>query len=268
MSVQVFNHPSKKVLVTGVSGTGKTTLFEKLIRNEKARWKFVFDHQGEFSARFGHKAATDISELCEQTARAGYVIFDPVKFANEPGTDGERRGLPGAFAFFCDYVFAMSETLRGRKIIVCDELQKLVTNTKTPDELLCILDTGRRYQLDFFAISQAPNLIHNAIRNQITEVFSFRQNDKNAVQYLADSGFDENKIRNLERFAYLWRNLATGEDNFSGGATPCADNSGSASGGNAGERGKPQNDSGAAGNQRTDGSLSPGKPTAQDGSGK
>ena len=236
MSVQVFSHPSKKVLVTGVSGTGKTTLFEKLIRKEKARWKFVFDHQGEFSARFGQRAATNIDELCEQTTRAGWIVFDPVKFANEPNpVTGERRGLPESFAFFCDYVFAMSETLRGRKIIACDELQKLVTNTKTPDELLCILDTGRRYQLDFFAISQAPNQIHNAIRNQITEIYTFRQNDKNAVQYLADAGFNENEIRNLEKFAYLWRNLATGEDNFKPGGSgetdasanrnPVADNS-------------------------------------------
>jgi len=250
MSVQVFNHPSKKILVTGVSGTGKTTLFEKLIRKEKARWKFVFDHQGEFQARFGHKAALDVETLCEQTAAGGYVIFDPVKFQNEinPGS-GERRGLPGAFAFFCDFVFAMSENLRGRKILVCDELQKLVTNTKTPDELLCILDTGRRYQLDFFAISQAPNLIHNAIRNQITEIFSFRQNDANAVKYLSDAGFNENQIRNLERFAYLWRNLTTGEDNFGGGAARKPDDAGSASGGDTGERRKPENDGGAAGNQ-------------------
>jgi len=246
MSVQVFNHPSKKVLVTGVSGTGKTTLFEKLIRKEKARWKFVFDHQGEFSARFGHEAATDIPTLCEHTGRGGYVIFDPVKFANEAGTDGERRGLPGAFAFFCDFVFAMSENLRGRKILVCDELQKLVTNTKTPDELLCILDTGRRYQLDFFAISQAPNLIHNAIRNQITEIYSFRQNDKNAVQYLADAGFNENEIRNLEKFAYLWRNLATGEDNFRQSERTPADAPGSANPVAVGERGKLESDGGAA----------------------
>lgn len=265
MSVQVFNHPSKKVLVTGVSGTGKTTLFEKLIRKEKARWKFIFDHQGEFQARFGHKAAADVEKLCAQTAAGGYVIFDPVQLANEPGADGERRGLPGAFAFFCDFVFAMSERMKGRKLICCDELQKLVTVTKSPDELLCILDTGRRYQLDFFGISQAPNLIHNAIRNQITEIYAFRQADKNAVQFLIDNGFNENEIRNLERFAFLWRNLATGEDNFGGGAAAQSDDKGSASGGDAGGRAKSEDDGGAAGDKRTDGALSPGKPPAENG---
>lgn len=246
MSVQVFSHPSKKVLITGVSGTGKTTLFEKLIRKEKARWKFVFDHQGEFSARFNKPPATDIAELCEQTSQAGYVVFDPVKFQNELLPDGTRRGLPGAFAFFCDFVFAMAETMKGRKILICDELQKLVTVTKTPDELLCILDTGRRYQLDFFGISQAPNLIHNAIRNQITEIYTFRQCDKNAVQYLADNGFDENKIRNLEKFGFLWRNLATGADNFGGSEPARPDPKGDADAGTTGERRTDEGNNGAA----------------------
>ena len=44
MSVQKFDHVSLKVLITGCSGTGKTTLFEKLVRAEKAPRKFFFDH--------------------------------------------------------------------------------------------------------------------------------------------------------------------------------------------------------------------------------
>ena len=214
MRVQKFDHPSKKVLVTGVSGTGKTTLFEKLIRKEKAKWKFIFDHQGEFSARFGKPGAVTISDLCEQTGAGGWVVFDPIQFANETGPDGERRGLPGAFAFFCAFVMCISENHAGRKILVCDELQKLVNASRSPDELQTILDTGRRFQLDFYAITQAPNLIHNSIRNQITEIYSFRQCDKNAVVFLTDNGFNENEIRNLPRFKYLWRNLGTGENNF------------------------------------------------------
>ncbi len=214
--MQTFDHPSKKVLITGVSGTGKTTLFEKLLRKEKARWKFIFDHQGEFSVRFGggRPAAATVGDLIQDTARGGYVIFDPVEFCNEIGVDGERRGLPGAFAFFCDYVFAICETHKGRKIIACDELQKLVDTSKTPPELMTVLDTGRRYQLDFYGISQAPNLIHNAIRNQLTEIFTFRQCDKNAVVFLEDNGFNPDSVRNLQGHEYLWRSLKTGESNF------------------------------------------------------
>ena len=186
-----------------MSGTGKSTLFEKLIRKEKARLKFVFDHQGEFSARFKVPAVCDPEGLCERVATGGWVVFDPVKMY--PGRSED------AFKFFCDFVFAISETVKGRKLFCCDELQKLTNNSEEPAELLCILDTGRRYELDCFFISQAPNRIHNGIRNQLTEIYTFRQSDKNAIAYLKDNGFDEEQVRTLGQFKYLWRNLDTGE---------------------------------------------------------
>ena len=35
--------------------TGKTTLTEELMRGEKARLKFVYDHDGQFASRFNHE---------------------------------------------------------------------------------------------------------------------------------------------------------------------------------------------------------------------
>ena len=87
-------------------------------------------------------------------------------------------------------------------------------------------------QLDFYAITNALNAIHNSIRNQTTEIYSFLQSDKNAIAYLTENGFDENQIRNLGQFEYLWRNLRTGENNFSGKAKP-ADGARNANAGHA-----------------------------------
>lgn len=210
MSVQKFSHPSVKELITGTSGTGKTTLFEEILRREKARWKFVFDHQGEFSVRFGVKPCFTLEQIVAAADAGGWVCFDPVR--EFPGR------TPDAFAFWADFVFEFSQSLRGRKIFACDELQKLVSTKNEPVELLTILDTGRRYQLDFFGITQAPNRIHNAIRNQITKIYTFRQSDANAVAYLGDNGFDAEKIRNLARGCYLWRNLDSGEAGEGGSA--------------------------------------------------
>lgn len=221
MSVQQFDHRGEKRLITGTSGTGKTTLFWAQLRAEKARLKFVFDHQGEFSSRFKVAPVFDIEGLCEKTSLGGYVCFDPARMiAGGSFRDESGRLSPNqmAFAFFCDYVFEVSQTLKGRKILACDELQKLVSNRDEPQELLVILDTGRRYQLDCFFISQAPNRIHNAVRNQLTVIYTFRQMDANAVKYLADNGFDENEIRNLQNGCYLWRNLDSGENGKGGKA--------------------------------------------------
>ncbi len=209
MTPQKFDHAGKKTLITGTSGTGKTTLFESLIRGDKARWKFIFDHQGEFSRRFDVEAAFDLDQLCA-AAGGQWCVFDPVRMF--PGKTAE------AFRFFCDFAFAMSQSFKGRKIFACDELQKLTSPKIEHPELLTILDTGRRFQLDFYGICQAPNRIHNAIRNQLTLVYTFRQSDANAVAYLSENGFSADEIRALPRGRYLWRNLDSGETGAGGEA--------------------------------------------------
>lgn len=205
MTLQKFDHPSWKVLVTGTSGTGKTTLAQKLLKKERAFVKFIYDHQGEFAKRFGAERIDNIDDLIEKTARGGYVCYDPIE-------DFTGKAAQG-FQFFCDYVFNVSTALNGRKILFCDELQKLTDTNCEPEEFLTVCETGRRFQLDILCISQAPNRLHNAIRNQLTMVYTFRQSDKNAINYLADNGFDPEKIRNLsaEKHEWICRNLDTGE---------------------------------------------------------
>lgn len=208
MSLQKFDHPSDKRLVTGVSGAGKTTLFEKLVRKEKSGRKFVYDHQGEFSRRFNVTPVYWPDDLSAATARGGWIVFDPVQMF--PGKS------PGGFEFFCDYVLAVSAELNGRKLFCCDELQKLIGNSREPEELLAVLDTGRRYQIDCFFISQAPNRIHNGVRNQLTYVYTFRQSDDTALAYLQENGFDPGAVRNLPKGVFLWRNLDSGESGKGG----------------------------------------------------
>jgi energy-coupling factor transporter ATP-binding protein EcfA2 len=200
---QVFDHPSYKVLVTGTSGTGKSTLLESLVRRERAQWKFVYDHQGEFAARWKLPAVRTAEELEQKTLLKGWVVYDPVQ--DFPGRAAE------GFDFFCEYIFAAAQHVRGRKLFVVDELQKLTDNRKPPEAFLTLCETGRRYQVDVFAVSQAPNRIHNAVRNQLTDVYTFRQSDDMAVKYLSENGFDAEAVRSLEKFNYIHRNLANGQ---------------------------------------------------------
>jgi energy-coupling factor transporter ATP-binding protein EcfA2 len=200
---QCFNHPSYKVLITGASGSGKTTLFERLVRKEKAQWKFIYDHQGEFEQRFKIKAVRSAGELEQKVIKKGWVVYDPL-----PEFPGRA---PEGFEFFCQYVFDTMQHVGGRKLFCCDEIQNLTDNRNPPVPFLTICETGRRHQIDVFIISQAPNRIHNSVRNQLTDVYTFRQSDEAAVKYLVDNGFDGDAVRTLAEYEYLHRNLRTGE---------------------------------------------------------
>jgi DNA helicase HerA-like ATPase len=239
MTMQNFDHASCKILVTGTSGTGKTTLAQKLLKSEKAFVKFIYDHQGEFSQRFKVPAIRDADELVEKTARGGYVCFDPIdSFPGKAAT---------GFDFFCEFIFNVSQNLNGRKILFCDEIQKLTDTANEPEAFLTLCETGRRFQVDIIAITQAPNRIHNTVRNQLTQVYTFRQSDKNALKYLEDNGFDPEKVRSLsaEKHEWLGRNLDTGEVTASSPAL-LSDTPRTASAGDPGQRRDVESDSGKA----------------------
>lgn len=203
MSVQKQDHPSVKVCVCGISGTGKSTLFEKLIRREKARWKFLYDHKGgDMARRFKVKPCRDGGELLAAVERGGLVIYDP-------GRDFPGRPEAG-FAFFCDFVFTVCGELRGRKLFGADELDMLVDARNEPSELCVILDQGRTFQIDCYFIAQAMNGIHNQVRKQITEIFAFTQGDRAGVEWLCAKGFVESELFGLKNGQWIYKNNNTG----------------------------------------------------------
>ena len=181
-------HQPTKILITGASGTGKSTYWTRCLLGFPARYKFVYDHEGELAARLGVPSLAGLPELAESTAR-GWAIFDPHRLF--PGRIEE------GFAFFCDFAFAAGQRLAGRKLFACDELQCLVDTQSLSDELRLILQTGRRYQIDFLGIAQQPNEIHNRVRAQFTEVVSFLQTEALAIDWLARFGFDGEALRHL-----------------------------------------------------------------------
>lgn len=210
MSVQVYDWKSCKKIYLGKSGCGKTTLFWKHFMREKARLKFLFDHKAmEFSLRFKQTPIFDADGLLEATERGGVVCFSPSKmFPGEP-----EKG----FEFFCEFVFAVSEKIKGRKLFVADELQKLVGTRSQPKPLLQICDIGRTYQIDCFFMASASNALHNLVLNQITECFAFQHGGKNSCEWENIFGFDSDEICNLQRGEYIWRS-DTGETHKGGKA--------------------------------------------------
>lgn len=196
-----LSHKPTKLLITGKSGSGKSTYYTRFITHWPATWRFIYDHEGEFSARTGMPPATTAEGMLAHLQARRWVVYDPARMF--PGD------IHAGFAFFSEWAFTLSQRLAGLKLFACDELQKLVGTAAMPWELACVVETGRRYQIDTAFISQQPNLIHNRLRNCLTEVATFCQVDANAIAFLADVGFREEEVRGLRPGQFICRNLNT-----------------------------------------------------------
>lgn len=203
-----FQHKSSKVLIVGDSGSGKTTFWLNYVTKSPHYLKLIFDAEGEYIMRGKHGIICyepkQLQETCERILAgdsvSNIVIFDPsIQFAGD---------LENGFAWFCEWSFEMAKLApMVPKLIATDELQNLIGTDIIADSFRKVLETGRRYGLDFIAITQALNLIHNRVRNQITELVVFRTQEENALKYLKSRGFEPDEVSQLRDLHYIAKDM-------------------------------------------------------------
>ena len=206
--------------MTGSSGTGKTTYWLEYLHKCEHALKLVFDAEGEFVQRGKHGILChDVETLnrsCEEVfageSKSNIVLFDPsVRY---PGN------TEFAFDWFCDWAFQMAQqTENVPKVLATDELQNCIGTDIIPESFRKVLETGRRYSLDFAGITQALNLIHNRVRNQITELVAFRTTEERALSYMKSKGCECDEISELPDLHFHAYDLRAG-DMFRGKLRP------------------------------------------------
>ena len=197
-----LKHRPSKVVISGNSGSGKSTFGTAVLLNSPQTYKFVFDWEGELRERIGFAAARDPDGLTKQLQQ-GWIIFDPDEMFPEEMEDSLAEGLD----WFCGWVFNVKKAINAEAkekglpfptaLFYCDEVQEICDAHTMPRGLRTILERGRRQGIDSMIVTQQPNIIHNRVRNQLTEVVAFSQVDENAVRFFEDLGLDGDDIRGL-----------------------------------------------------------------------
>jgi len=193
-------HKSRRTLVTGRTASGKSSLVEWLILNEYQDYSkiFVYDFEGEWCQRLGVVPVTSLGEIARSKERI--ICYDPVnEITDDPFDD------------YCLFVFEFAKSLRQKILVVIDELQMFVNVHALPTNFMSMLLRGRRYKIDMICISQQPNLIHNAVRSQVSEIATFGQSDSNAMKFTRSFGIFDDEVTKLDDLEFFRKRCGTGE---------------------------------------------------------
>ena len=94
-----------------------------------------------------------------------------------------------------------------------DEIDLLTSNTTYPQSLVAVMQTGRRYQIDAFPdFLGQPNNLHNRVRTQLTEVYTFLHTDSAALKFLTDTASQRIRYATSASMDGIYRHLRTGEE--------------------------------------------------------
>ena len=194
------HYNARRILILGTTGQGKTTAALRLIRLLPASLVLIYDWQGgEISRRLGHEACADREAVGEKIAQGARIV------AYDPGDELSEDAQEEDFAWWCDMCRTVAGGIPGRKLVVIDESQDLMTTQKIPAPLYKLLARGRRREIDTILIAAAANAIHGRGRNQVNEVYCFNCIDDNALEYPASLGLDREQIMSLQSGEFFHR---------------------------------------------------------------
>lgn len=151
-------------LIAGRSGSGKSTFALRYLLNARGvTCRFLFDPSGEYAQRLRVRPQRTLIDL-EIGIRRGWCFF---------GTDMFPGQADLAFLAFCDAAWQYGAALRGRKIVLVDEVWKYCSPLSIPRELAMLVQEGRKIELETVFVTQRPNRLNESILGEVTECVTF-----------------------------------------------------------------------------------------------
>jgi hypothetical protein len=195
------HHKSTKILIVGMSGSGKSTYQTRYVLNTKKKFHhtFIFDHKLEFQERCRIPASFSTEEILER-------IKKNERFISYHGSQEFPGDSEGAFQFFSRWVFEISSVLQRKCLFVTDEVNRFTSSYDMGDNFKLLIEDGRLQGLDFCGTTHAGNQISNRLKLQITEIVALRTQEKIPLDFLEEAGFDREEVFSLKTGEFITLN--------------------------------------------------------------
>lgn len=197
---------ARHLAVVGKSGTGKTTLALRYLLNSHHQRIVIADHEGEFAHRLRVPLNLDWGSFYSALETQRVICVDITELDPE-GAEAAFDQLAESLLDLCKTVF---EPKGLETLLVMDEVQKYTSPHTMPLNFKNCMETGRKWNLDTLSISQRPNAINGAMKEQFTEMFFFRLKDENSHKFGAYFGLSPEEQDGLADGEYIYMNMQDG----------------------------------------------------------
>lgn len=200
-----LDYKARRVLVLGVSRTGKSTLTARLIYTHPAEIVLVYDWQGgEYAKRLGAKLCFSREALAEAISQGHRIIC----YDAEAGEDDPQGA---GFEWFCGMAFELAGHTAGRMLFVVDECQDLIDPWNMPESLGNVLSRGGRREMDTAIVGRSANALQTEARDQVSELYCFRVLDANSLKFPVAMGLDPERVKSLPDTEFVFKDMRTGQ---------------------------------------------------------
>lgn len=208
MIYQDFAHPNFKLGFTGATGTGKTTLALRLIRewitSGKYDYIFVFDFERQWAKRLGVEATDRIDYAVASIGQSGGVCFDPTRIWN--------GNIHKAFAWFCEWYWNFCGAFPGDKLLIADDISDYLPKDDYLNHPMSkLMGAVRRRGGDIMALWRMSTEVSATFRGNFSEYYAFQQPDADCAKNISRLGIPLHGLQQLLPGEYFHLEKATGK---------------------------------------------------------
>lgn len=190
-------------LAAGMSRTGKTTwCLRYLVSQAGSASIFIFDPGLDLSGHLRLVPQETPEEMEVASGDDGFVVYN-----HSTMFPGQReRG----FEFFARWSYDQAVSMPGRKILFVDEVWKVCTPHAIPQALAEWVQDGAKHHCEVVLATQTPNKLNSSITGEVTELVSFRLQERNALETVQSLGADPDEVRSLPMGCFVSLNVLSG----------------------------------------------------------